>query len=475
MPILPARCALAPALAAFFAIAGCSRPPAHLIAIPESPPPALLVRDVAVLDVATGEVLRGRDVLTRGERIAAIAPTGSIPPPADAETLDGRGAMLLPGLIDSHGHIGTGYAPLWQSSLPDPAHNLEAYLYCGVTTVLDPADADDGAVSRRDALRSGEIAGPRAYTAGRPLTAPGGHPVAMVEGLLPWWLRWYVAPRVARQVGDETAARAAVAELAASGVDFLKVIVDRIPETAPRIRSEVLRAAVDEARRRNLRALAHIGTLADARDAAQAGVSAWVHGVYAETLDEAGVRELAGFGIPMVPTLVVFESYAGTNDFARVPTGLEREIAPAELLDAFNEPPSDLAPYDSFQPFLRLLREQREGGRQNVRRLHAAEVVILAGSDTQSGVLPGAGLHRELGLLVEAGLTPVEAIRAATLSPARFLEQTQDPETGRIAEGKRADLLLVEGDPTRDIAAVSRIRAVIQRGVRVERFPLGRR
>jgi len=219
--------------------------------------------------------------------------------------------------------------------------------------------------------------------------------------------------------------------------------------------------------------VAHIGRFADARDAAQAGVAAWVHGVYAETLDEPDVRELAGFGIPMAPTLVAFESYALVNDFARVATPLEREIAPAELLQAFNEPPEDLAPYDSFQPFLRLLREQRQVGRANVRRLHEAGVVILAGSDTQSGVIPGAGLHRELALLVEAGLTPAEALRAATLDPARFLEQTEDPDVGQVREGKRADLLLVEGDPTRDIAAASRIRAVIQAGVRVERYAIG--
>jgi imidazolonepropionase-like amidohydrolase len=473
MPVAVPRAALA--AAALLALVACAQPRADLVALPESPPPALLVRDVAVFDVATGAVAPGRDVLARGDRIEAIAPAGSIPAPADAEVLDGRGATLLPGLIDAHGHVGVGYAPLWRSELPDPAHNLQAYLYCGVTTVLDPSDADDGAVDRRDAIRRGEVVGPRVYTAGRPLTAPGGHPVALVRGLLPWWIRWYLLPRVAYQAADEAAARTAVAELASSRVDFLKVIVDRIPDTAPRLETPVLRAAVDEAGERGLRAVAHIGTLADARDAAQAGVAAWLHGVYAETLDASGVRELAAFGIPMAPTLAVFENYALTNDYARVATPLEREIAPEELLEAFNEPPAEPADYADFQPFLRHLRQQRQGSRENVRRLHEAGVAILAGSDTQSGVLPGAGLHRELGLLVEAGLTPAEALRAATLTTARFLERSDDPDVGQVAIGKRADLLLVEGDPTRDIAAVSRIRAVIQAGVRVERFPLGHR
>ncbi len=468
-----ARC---PALlaASVLALLACAEPKPHLVATPASPPPALLVRDVAVLDVESGAVAPGRDVLVRGDRIAAIAASGSLPAPADAAILDGRGATLLPGLVDSHGHVGAGYGPLWRNALPDTAHNLEAYLYCGVTTVLDPADGDDAAFARRDALRRGEIPGPRIYTAGRPLTAPGGHPVALVEALLPWWIRWYIAPRIAYAVADAGEARAAVAELAAKHADFVKVIVDRIPETAPRISSDALRAAVAEASGRRLRSLAHIGTLADARDAARAGVAAWVHGVYAEALDDSGVRELASFGIPMAPTLVVFESYARLEDYARVPTELEREIAPADLLDAFNVAPADTSPYASFRPFLQLLREQRQAGRENVRRLNAAGVAILAGSDTQSGVLPGAGLHRELALLVEAGLTPAEALRAATLTPARFLEQTDDPDVGQLVVGKRADLLLVEGDPTRDIANVSRIRAVILGGRRLERIPLAR-
>ena len=175
----------------------------------------------------------------------------------------------------------------------------------------------------------------------------------------------------------------------------------------------------------------------------------------------------------MAPTLAVFESYALSTDYARVATALEREIAPAELLEAFNTPPEDPERFEPFQGFLRELREQRMSGRENARRLHEAGVVILAGSDTQAGMIPGAGLHRELALLVEAGLSPAEALRAATLSPARFLEASDDPDFGQAKPGKRADLLLVEGDPTQDIARVSEIRAVILGGRRVLRFPQG--
>jgi imidazolonepropionase-like amidohydrolase len=97
---------------------------------------------------------------------------------------------------------------------------------------------------------------------------------------------------------------------------------------------------------------------------------------------------------------------------------------------------------------------------------------MLAGSDAQSGVFAGPGLHRELLLLVEAGLTPAEALRAATLDPARFLTQSDDPDFGVIEVGKRADLLLVEGNPMLDVAALSRIQEVILGGMRLVRTPV---
>jgi imidazolonepropionase-like amidohydrolase len=117
--------------------------------------------------------------------------------------------------------------------------------------------------------------------------------------------------------------------------------------------------------------------------------------------------------------------------------------------------------------------EQRGTNGRNALRLHRAGVTILAGSDCQSGVFAGAGLHRELAQMVGAGFTPMDAIRAATVDPAIFLSNGEEPEFGIVAVGKRADLLLVEGDPSRDIEALGRIRQVFLEGVPLERVPVG--
>jgi imidazolonepropionase-like amidohydrolase len=303
------------------------------------------------------------------------------------------------------------------------------------------------------------------------VTAPGGHPVAVMEHVAPWWIRWYLIPRFSRQVDSPESARAAVREIVGLGADVVKLSVDRIPEQAPRIPREVLAAAVDEAKSKHVRSVAHIGTTEDALDAADAGIAAWMHGVYKERIPDDQIAHLAGFHIPMVATMNVFESYALLGQEKRVATPLERETVEADVLSGFDQVP-DTDTVAFFLPYIEMLRSQRTAWRDNVRRLHEAGVTILAGSDTQSGVFPGAGLHRELHLLTEAGLTPAQAIRAATLDAANFLGNGSEPDFGAVVEGKRADLLLVEGDPTADLDALARIKAVIKGGVPLERHAI---
>jgi len=143
------------------------------------------------------------------------------------------------------------------------------------------------------------------------------------------------------------------------------------------------------------------------------------------------------------------------------------------VLDALVHRPAD---YDlrGYEPFFRLLVATRAARRDNVRRLHAAGVTILAGSDTQTGVFPGPGLHRELAALVSAGLTPAQALRAATGDAARFVTGSDAPEFGTIGVGKIADLVLVDGDPTADIANVSRVTHVVLGGAELDRRAVAR-
>jgi hypothetical protein len=278
------------------ALVGCGKPAPDLVRRVDPQPPGIMITDVSVLDVANGTLLPHRNVLIAGDRIKAIE---SVPIPATGAALvDGQGATLVPGLVDMHGHTGGESAPPWVGEFPDAEYNLRSFLYCGVTTVLDPGDMDSDAFKRRDRLRRGAILGPHVYAAGPLVTAPGGHPVPILNDLLPWWLRWYAVPHYTRQVDTPEEGQKAAVEIAEMGADVMKLVVDRVPPEAPRIRTEVMAAAIDAARARHLRAVAHIGTTQDAIDAARSGVAMWMHGVYRERIPDDAIATLAGFHIP---------------------------------------------------------------------------------------------------------------------------------------------------------------------------------
>jgi imidazolonepropionase-like amidohydrolase len=446
------------------------RPTAH-VARPDPAPARVWIHDVAVLDVANGERIAGRDVSIAGGRIIAIEPTGAGARLADARVIEGAGGTLVPGLIDMHGHVYSNPAPAWEQRFPEPDENLHTFLYAGVTTVFDPSDASGDAYARRSRVAEGEQLGPHIYTTGPAHTAREGHPIFLVRAIAPAWIGWYLAPRVAVGVGTQEEAYAAVDRVASEGADAVKIVVDEIPLEAPRMSPTIARAIVLRAREHGLRTVAHIGTTQDAIDTADAGVALWVHGVYKERIPDDQIAVLAGYGIPMVATTEVFDNYARLATGPREATSLEREAESAALLDAFYPTPED---FDRrvLQSWLDLNEAAMEARVDNVRRLHAAGVTILAGSDVQSGVFPGPGLHRELENLVRAGLTPTEAIRAATLDPARFLTESDTPGFGNVAVGQRADLLLVAGDPTRDVGALPEIREVLLEGVPLVRTPV---
>lgn len=447
----------------------CSDPPLP-IERALSPAKSIVIHDVRVLDVVAGACVEHRDVRIEGDKIIAIDPTQE-KVSAD-RVIEGAGKTLLPGLIDAHGHVDTSPEPPWAKASPKPELNLARYVYSGVTTILDPGGMDDDSFARREKIERGELLGPRIFAAGPVFTAHGGHPVPMLEDALPPIVEGYVLGHMTRQVGSEDEARSAVRALLPSKPDFIKIVIDRIPESAARLDPKIAHALIDEAKSGGVRAVAHIGTTTDAIDAGRAGVSAWIHGVYKERIPDADIEKLAAFGIPMVPTLVVFDSYATLGRATRIPSALEKELADAKLLASFDKKPDDFNAKAEMLELVERMAKERQDALDNVRRLKAAGVVILAGSDAQSAVFHGPGLHRELMLLEKAGLTPIEVIRAATLYPARFLTRSDDPPFGIAAPGKIADLILVDGDPLADLSSISKLREVIVRGVPIVRHAL---
>jgi imidazolonepropionase-like amidohydrolase len=394
-------------------------------------------RPVAVVDarVFTGEgVLPRATVVFRAGRIVAVG--AAVRPPAEATVVDGRGRTLLPGLIDAHTHT---IAP----------EMLEQALVFGVTTSLDQMTVPATVSRLRGEERAGGAPG-RAdlLAAGYAATAPGGHGTQ------------YGIPVPTLTRPEEAAAF--VAERVAEGSDWIKIIREsgRVwGRSIPTLDEPTIRALVGAAHGRGKKAVVHVATLEDARIAVRAGADGLVH-LWVDSLpDDALVAALKGRGVFVTPTLTVLESAAGVK-------GGESLVADGRM-----------APYLGPDERAGLARTfpQRPDSARTARtraataRLHAAGVRILAGSDAPNpGTAHGASLHRELELLVRAGLTPVQALRAATASNA---DAYGAQGRGRIAPGMRADLLLVAGDPTADIRATRAIERVWKAGVAIDREP----
>jgi imidazolonepropionase-like amidohydrolase len=446
--------------------AACAREPA-LVSRPPGAPRELVLRNVRVFDAPHAAQLEGpRDVVVRDGRIVAIGAPGLA---ADGlREIDGRGGTLLPGLVDVHTHTGSTPDPPWKIALlPDVGGTLAAFLYAGVTTVLDLGNLSPAVFQEREGIATGSQLGPRLYAAGPIFTAPGGHPAEVLRAWLPWYLRWYVLPRATREVATPDEARSAVAALIPERPDMLKIAIDAGASEVPRLTPEMIAVIVAAGHAAGVRSIAHIGSSAEAVDAVRAGVDALAHSPWRDELTDEAVATIARAHVPVVVTLAIWDVAEGPRADASAYLPIEREVARPDTIAALLAPPPK--PDAATAAFLHAVALAHDARRRNVGKLRAAGVTILAGSDScNAGNFPGAGLHLELTKMVEAGLTPGEALRAATWENARFLAG-EGADFGEVAVGKRADLVLVAGDPTARIDDLGKIAQVILDGTVLER------
>lgn len=368
--------------------------------------------------------------------IVDVGADGTVPLPAGTRVEDLGGRTLLPGLVDLHVHLGSTELERGQQlgwwQLPRVVldqvrfvpRTRRSLLEHGVTSVRSLGDEHAWVVEMRQLLRDGDLEGPRLHAAGPLFTTAGGHPVVTL-GVQP-------DSDGVRLPATPDAARQAVRALATGPgrVDLIKVVQERGSSSVPLepLPAPVLQAIVDEAHRQDLPVVAHWGTLTDLEELLAAGVDGLEHLEARALLDgwpRQTLQDLVDAEVPLDPTLAVTE--------VALPADTHRVL------------------------------------RQRVHEFVAAGGTVVAGSDAgMPGVPFGGGLHRELELLVACGLTPTEALRAATSEAARVLG---DDEVGSIARGRAADLLIVDGRPHEDVTALRQVVSVVRDG----RFVVDRR
>lgn len=387
-------------------------------------------------DPASGRVLRDKTLVIRGNQIVEIR-DGFV---GDGKVVDLRGAFVLPGLIDSHVHLTGQQSPTSRMDEVTQSNAAQAMvgaryarrtLNAGFTTVADLGASNEAIFALRDAVRRGDVPGPRIIASGSAVSVHGGHGDA--NGYREDILHLMSPESVCSGVED---CMRAVRLQVRSGADIIKitatggVLSNTAAGLAQQFSEDELAAIVASAHRMGRQVTAHAHGADGINAFLKAGGDSIEHGTY---LDDESMRLFKSHNAWLVPTLMA-------GDYvARVAASPDNFFTPAQTAKALEAGPKML---------------------DMARRAHAGGVRIAFGTDT--GVSAHGDNAGEFALLVRAGLTPLEAIQSATVGAAEHLKISN--EAGRLAPGMPADLIAVSGDPLRDVTELERVRFVMKGG-----------
>ena len=401
-----------------------------------APPAAktVVVRAGRLLDVRTGKTLSNQTILIQGGKIASVGPDTQVPGGAQAEIVDLSNATVLPGLIDAHTHItfdpNFGYSSL-AISVPREAligaRNARVTLEAGFTTVRNVGASGFSDVALRDAINAGDVPGPRMLVSGPALSITGGH---CDNNLLPFD---YHAQEEGVADGVE-AVQHKTREIIKYGADVIKicatggVLSKGDDPNVAQFTLEEMKAIVADAHRLGRKVAAHAHGAQGVIWASEAGVDSVEHG---HLMNDEAIATLKKNGTYLVPTLYLMDWQRENAAQANLPDFAKRKM---EMVS--------------------------EMGKMNAKKAFAAGVKIGFGTD--AAVYPHGLNAHEFAVYVKLGMTPLQAIQAATINDADLLGWSD--KVGTIEPGKWADIVAVDGDPLADVTTLERVKFVMKGG-----------
>jgi imidazolonepropionase-like amidohydrolase len=407
-----------------------------------------------IIGAGRAPIERGSLVVQNG-RVTAAGERGSVKVPTSVVRVDLAGKTVMPAIVNAHIHLGFQRGDLFAAesyTRENILDQLNRYAYAGVAAVLSlGTDAGPIPDAIRAGQRSGTLGGALFRMAGRGIAPPDAGPANAAMKPSAYGVR------------TEQEARAAVREQAARGVDVIKIWVDDRNGTVPKLSPELARAVIDEAHQHKLKVIAHIFYLDDAKWLARAGVNGFAHLVRDREADDELVRLMREHDVVIIPNMSINQNGIFTAPPDWLDDPLFRAVTPAGDVERVRASFGGRTP-QSVERAVATFR----GMERSVARMKAGGVRFAFGTDAGAVRDHGHAFtdHRELEIMVRAGLTPMEAIAAATSGSAELAGLT---DLGALTPGKSASFVVLDANPLDDIRNTRRIAAVYLKGMKVER------
>lgn len=420
---------------------------------------SLLIENVVLIDGTGRPPARAVSVLVEGKRIAEIR-RGKFSQSrhAGAEVIDGAGKYLIPGLMDVHVHL-AGSITVTEQGLREVdidrgkgIRALHGYLYSGVTTIYDCGNVPDYIFALRAEERSGAIASPRIFATGGIVTYPGSHGSGPGATTVDDWPE--AIPLLEEHIKREP--------------DQLKLTLEErgwgLRPLIPKLPLPLMERIIEYYNDHGIRTTAHTAGELRARQAIFAGIDTLAHPVIVGPITDSFARLMGAKQVPMATTLAIGENYSRLAEHPEyLDQPLYRALFSQEEITELKGKTRRQYQQRDWTWWMKLMTPVAQ---ENLRKVHEAGGVLALGTDQTNG----AAVHREMELLAAAGIAPLDIIRIATLNAAKFLGKEDLMDS--VAEGKLADLVLLNADPSQDINNAKNIHMVIKNGSVVDRSAL---
>jgi imidazolonepropionase-like amidohydrolase len=419
--------------------------------------PVTVLTSIRLIDGKNSSPRENVDLFLQGDRILAVIPNGGKSYPKNAKMINSRGKTVIPALINTHGHLG-----LTQGTERGPEYftrqnvlaQLKQYEKYGVTTVLSMGTDQKLIYPLREEQKQTVVSGARVLTAGQGFGVEGGDPPTAIGASVS-------RPNSSQQ------ARSQVKAMLNARPDMVKIWVDDQFQKAPKLRSDIYQAIINEAHRANLRVAAHVFYLEDAKALIAAGVDALAHSIRDRPVDVALIQAMRDKSVFLIPTLTRDES---SFIYAEQPAWMKEPFFTAAVT------PDVLQKFQSSE-YINKIRKDPDTAKWkaaaatsklNLKTLYDAGVQVGFGTDSGANFdrIPGFDEHRELQLMVQSGLTPMQALRCATGNTAQLLKLK---DVGLLEAGKKADFLVLNANPLDDIRNTTKLAAVWRAGQPIDR------